>query len=124
MNKPPIDTSWKTLLIWILISIILWALVLWGAPMFDDCYTVTECKARWRMFAKKYHPDSGENGNAEMFNQAKEAYDRRLRQVLAPTKCSVCNGKGKVPKKNGFNVVMMICHYCGGQGKIFPRGAQ
>lgn len=76
-------------------------------------------KARWRQLATQHHPDKP-GGNAETFQQYREAYQLALLQSLKPVRCTVCDGAGKVTEGSGFNTIRVRCKTCKGTGKLKP----
>ena len=64
-----------------------------------------EIKTAYRRAAMRCHPDRG--GSAEEFDRVAKAYE-----ILSRQKCSLCNGTGKVSRKNGAFVVRDDCPEC------------
>lgn len=78
--------------------------------------TPTEVKARWRQLAKEHHPDAG--GTDEEFNKVRAQYEKAYAESIRPSKCTNCDGTGKVAKQNGFHMIRQRCKVCSGRGRI------
>lgn len=76
----------------------------------------SEVKARWRELASEHHPDKG--GDAEVFNEYRQAYEAALHEASQPVQCQACNGKGKRMVQRGFHQVRLPCDDCDGKGQV------
>lgn len=65
-----------------------------------------EIKAAYRRLAMKHHPDRG--GSTDEFQKIKTAYE----QLMKPTRCPQCEGKGTIRVKRGAFVDTVQCPRC------------
>lgn len=72
--------------------------------------TQDEIKAAYRRLAMKHHPDRG--GDVDEFQKIKAAYE----QLMKPTRCPDCEGKGTIKVKRGAFVDTVQCPRCWPQG--------
>lgn len=68
--------------------------------------TQEEIKAAYRRLAMKHHPDRG--GDPEEFQRVKTAYE----QLMKPSRCPECGGKGTIKVKRGAFVDTVQCPRC------------
>jgi len=68
--------------------------------------TQEEIKAAYRRLAMKHHPDRG--GSADEFQKIKTAYE----QLMKPSRCPQCEGKGTIRVKRGAFVDKVQCPRC------------
>lgn len=76
--------------------------------------TPEEVKARWRELASEHHPDKG--GDAEKFDEYRQAYERAYREASEPKPCQPCGGSGKRVVQRGFAQIKLPCEACNGSG--------
>lgn len=65
-----------------------------------------EIKAAYRRMAMKHHPDRG--GSQDKFQEIKVAYE----QLMKPSRCPECDGKGTIRVKRGAFVDTVQCPRC------------
>lgn len=82
----------------------------------NESASLDDVKQAWRKLASEHHPDRG--GDAEKFNQAKQAYTQACEIVTQPKECTTCSGSGKVYALNGWSKIGLTCEECGGSGEI------
>lgn len=68
--------------------------------------TQEEIKTAYRRMAMKHHPDRG--GSPEKFQRIQEAY----KQLLKPSRCPECDGKGAIKVKRGAFIDTIKCPRC------------
>jgi DnaJ-class molecular chaperone len=95
------------------------AAALFGFPP-DREPPMRELSKRWRVLRSQLHPDR-EGGDAEKFNEAKQAYDTLYAFITRTRDCPVCFGVGKVETRHGFDVMRQTCRRCHGTGEIKPQ---
>lgn len=78
--------------------------------------SAADIRTTWQRLASTHHPDKG--GNAETFNQLRQAYKRAYAKAQQPSTCHHCGGSGKVTTSNGFNTIQARCRVCKGKGEI------
>ena len=96
----------------------------------DDNYSEEDLKAKYKLLAKKFHPDNMISGNESMFMDVKEAYNYLLsnsnskpndNEAKREVVCPICNGNGwhrkKIKVSIGFIAQKVKCTACDGTGK-------
>lgn len=68
--------------------------------------TQDEIRAAYRRLAMKHHPDRG--GDAGTFHKIQMAYE----QLMKPTRCPQCEGKGTIRVKRGAFIDKVHCPRC------------
>lgn len=81
-----------------------------------DSALPSEVRARWRELASEHHPDRG--GDAEAFNDYRQAYEQALHEAQQPVPCGGCEGTGKKRVRRGFSEVRLPCTDCDGKGEV------
>jgi len=78
--------------------------------------TAGEIKQRWRQLAKVLHPDYG--GDANKFQELRQAYERAHDKALKPKTCPECKGTRRIFTNYGFATTTLTCKYCKGTGEV------
>jgi len=68
--------------------------------------TQEEIKAAYRQLRSQHHPDRG--GDADTFHKIQMAYE----QLMKPTRCPQCEGKGTIRVKRGAFIDKVQCPRC------------
>jgi DnaJ-class molecular chaperone len=83
--------------------------------------TEMELKRAFDRIAMRVHPDHG--GDADVFHEYRERYNRLMTQIRKPKKCPTCKGKGTQAVLLGFTTRLERCKSCNGRGSVIadPR---
>lgn len=79
-------------------------------------YSLETIHKIYRTLARVVHPDVG--GATDSWSHLQDAYNVLKSHIEKGRKCPTCNGEGSTSRMMRGQVVIKVCHECGGRKRI------